>query len=652
MDLNRPIPKKPKKVSQPPAVDVDLNAPTPKLDRPIPKIPKRASRPLVTMPPPKSTIINAPIPRHKKPSTSAKSMPVDTSMSIPRESKPLELPRKSHISLLSERPFILRINTKGFPTRMRASDRAHKRKTYTEKETDSDFLDSDSEGGGKTARAAKRLKKGIIKIEEGSSNVVGEPVQIKVEEATPDVAVDEVDEVILGNQVESPPAGVLPSLWYSRECYIHVWVIEKIIGWKTRPKVDMVYKEENAEQLDKATAIKVQTKLVNAHISDGKKRMDISRLSARKCPFVLKAVAEREERMAKKEDREPNFSLKPNTDSAKEEVLLIKWRGRSYLHCSWERASDLERLDPTNNTAKGKIKRYYQGQYTLLGMNWKTALEEGRIAAATGHGHGLQAVQDEGNIVQEDEDVVEENDFFSPDCIEVERILACDEKELDANLLARQRAFNIRNEKEAEERRQKELLGMVYHSEHSLLDENIMDESWDPEDYVRYVVKWKGLQVSEITWEYWIHIKQDSVDQAEDFWRRQQAPHPDTIKLCEKAHPHMREYKKLVVSPVFGIASANRPIAKLNDGKDCLVVQNGDEEENPGAGLRLRNYQLEGVNWLLWNWWNKRSCILADEMGLGKTIQVCLTSLLPIELFYSFVLSHSIVIFYSVHVFP
>jgi hypothetical protein len=23
---------------------------------------------------------------------------------------------------------------------------------------------------------------------------------------------------------------------------------------------------------------------------------------------------------------------------------------------------------------------------------------------------------------------------------------------------------------------------------------------------------------------------------------------------------------------------------------------------------------LEGVNWLLWNFWNKRSCILADEM--------------------------------------
>ena len=32
-------------------------------------------------------------------------------------------------------------------------------------------------------------------------------------------------------------------------------------------------------------------------------------------------------------------------------------------------------------------------------------------------------------------------------------------------------------------------------------------------------------------------------------------------------------------------------------------------------------YFTQGVNWLLWNWWNHRSSILADEMGLGKTIQ-------------------------------
>ena len=33
------------------------------------------------------------------------------------------------------------------------------------------------------------------------------------------------------------------------------------------------------------------------------------------------------------------------------------------------------------------------------------------------------------------------------------------------------------------------------------------DESWDPKDYVRYVVKWKGMQASVVTWESWKDIK-------------------------------------------------------------------------------------------------------------------------------------------------
>lgn len=35
----------------------------------------------------------------------------------------------------------------------------------------------------------------------------------------------------------------------------------------------------------------------------------------------------------------------------------------------------------------------------------------------------------------------------------------------------------------------------------------------------------------------------------------------------------------------------------------------------------LRDYQLDGVNWLLFNWCQGINGILADEMGLGKTIQ-------------------------------
>jgi len=37
---------------------------------------------------------------------------------------------------------------------------------------------------------------------------------------------------------------------------------------------------------------------------------------------------------------------------------------------------------------------------------------------------------------------------------------------------------------------------------------------------------------------------------------------------------------------------------------------------------RLRDYQVDGVNWLASCWYKTHSCILADEMGLGKTVQI------------------------------
>lgn len=47
-------------------------------------------------------------------------------------------------------------------------------------------------------------------------------------------------------------------------------------------------------------------------------------------------------------------------------------------------------------------------------------------------------------------------------------------------------------------------------------------------------------------------------------------------------------------------------------------------EVQPAAltGGKLMEYQMEGMNWLLYNFHREKNVILADEMGLGKTIQV------------------------------
>ncbi|KAL6707679.1 hypothetical protein ACN47E_003800 [Coniothyrium glycines] len=49
-----------------------------------------------------------------------------------------------------------------------------------------------------------------------------------------------------------------------------------------------------------------------------------------------------------------------------------------------------------------------------------------------------------------------------------------------------------------------------------------------------------------------------------------------------------------------------------------------EREKQPDnlVGGELMNYQIEGLNWIYYQWYSQKNGILADEMGLGKTIQV------------------------------
>lgn len=232
-----------------------------------------------------------------------------------------------------------------------------------------------------------------------------------------------------------------------------------------------------------------------------------------------------------------------NTENQVEEVFLIKWKGLSYIHISWEYREDLERVD---SGAKLKIKRFLLSDIspTLLGDPEKP-----------------------GSLGDLDDDDIE---YFSSDLVEIQRIISCDTPS-------------------------------CRHSTASTLRE--MEEmAQDPEEsdlHIQYLVKWRGAPYCECSWERWEDIKQNT-SEIYAFWKRQRPP---TLPSKPIGHPSVQSYQRLAESPRFG-----------------TYEENDDETSE----LILRDYQLEGVNWLLWNWWHKRPCILADEMGLGKTIQsVC-----------------------------
>eukprot|EP00980_Cylindrotheca_fusiformis_P012455 scaffold3054_cov129-Cylindrotheca_fusiformis.AAC.19 len=444
--------------------------------------------------------------------------------------------------------------------------------------------------------------------------------------------------------VDAPPPGTLNTLWYSRECFLHILVVDKILAWKTRAVSSLEWVPETLPPLDEgyihprpaidsAQAAKWSNMAITNPMiwADPKKRMEVSRLVPTECPIVMtmavKAQKDEQERTEDQQgEKKPKYRIKPLSNRDREEVYLVKWRGRSHLHASWERGSDIIKYDQSKNTARHKIRRFVQSQELAYGKDWKQVLEEERKTTATIHAHHGEAppAPTTSTTTTGDETTTDtdgggtEDEYYPTACTEVERILACDESEMDMSLYARQRALNIQREQQLVQQRESGTV-QKWNSEEGLED-LLKERPWDPEDNVRYVVKWKGLPFAEMTWEYWRDIKTDAVDEAEDFWLRQKPPDEETIRRSNRPHPQIREFRKMQESPVFGISKRKRPVADLQGQKREEDDNDDDDDDNEetNQGFRLRSYQLEGVNWLLFNWWNKRSCILADEMGLGK----------------------------------
>uniref|UniRef100_A0AAY4EVW2 DNA helicase n=1 Tax=Denticeps clupeoides TaxID=299321 RepID=A0AAY4EVW2_9TELE len=104
------------------------------------------------------------------------------------------------------------------------------------------------------------------------------------------------------------------------------------------------------------------------------------------------------------------------------------------------------------------------------------------------------------------------------------------------------------------------------------------------EEVTHYLVKWCSLSYEESTWELQEDVDPGKIREFEDL-----------KKILEQSHMYERP---------------------LSDHWQKLEKSREYRNAN-----QLREYQLEGMNWLLFNWYNRKNCILADEMGLGKTIQ-------------------------------
>eukprot|EP00916_Digyalum_oweni_P021228 GHVL01035284.1.p1 GENE.GHVL01035284.1~~GHVL01035284.1.p1 ORF type:complete len:1502 (+),score=336.16 GHVL01035284.1:227-4732(+) len=115
----------------------------------------------------------------------------------------------------------------------------------------------------------------------------------------------------------------------------------------------------------------------------------------------------------------------------------------------------------------------------------------------------------------------------------------------------------------------------------------------------KYLVKWTSQPYNECTWETLKQLLAWGFNSlVEEYHKREEWAR-------DASHRPGNSKKKL----------------ESTDFKPYNRQENIEPTFLTNVGVELRDYQLYGVSWIVWNFKNGRSCMLADEMGLGKTIQ-------------------------------
>ncbi|XP_017464823.1 PREDICTED: chromodomain-helicase-DNA-binding protein 1 [Rhagoletis zephyria] len=211
---------------------------------------------------------------------------------------------------------------------------------------------------------------------------------------------------------------------------------------------------------------------------------------------------------------DPNDGVDENDLENAETQYLIKWKGWSYIHNTWES---------------------------------ETTLREQKVK-------GMKKLD---NFVKKEQDIEYWRRYAGPEDIDY---FEC-QLELQNDLL---KSYNY--------------------------VDRIIARNEKPDGMSEYLCKWQSLPYAEATWEDGVLVKRKWLRCVEQFEDREMS------KCTPSRHCKVLKYR-----PKF---------YKTREQPDFLA-----------EGLTLRDYQMDGLNWLLHSWCKENSVILADEMGLGKTIQ-------------------------------
>uniref|UniRef100_A0A914YZK6 Uncharacterized protein n=1 Tax=Panagrolaimus superbus TaxID=310955 RepID=A0A914YZK6_9BILA len=155
-------------------------------------------------------------------------------------------------------------------------------------------------------------------------------------------------------------------------------------------------------------------------------------------------------------------------------------------------------------------------------------------------------------------------------------------EEFDPKIAPRAKRYIMKNEYISDQ-----MLDTELYNEDFLIPDRVVDIEVEDDEIEYCLIKWHALPYEECSWERGDEMEIDELKKYYHQWN-------DEIDPLKVKAPLRPDIDKFI------------PITPEKEYKN-------DNE--------LREYQIEGVNWLLYSYFHENNCILADEMGLGKTVQ-------------------------------
>lgn len=258
-------------------------------------------------------------------------------------------------------------------------------------------------------------------------------------------------------------------------------------------------------------------------------------------------------------DQSAKVSKRTDKDDVFEERFLVKWKDLSYLHCSWETQNDLE--------------SQVEGAKTYLSTFFRKS-EDGLLFSADERADG---------------------DYFDPGFVQIDRILEVHLPEDEGDYPP------LTADKEDE----------VSPDDYGI----ILDRSnpkFEDGTGRQFLIKWSNLPYSESTYEFERDLMLNEVEykgHLKAFLQRNTKP------TKSKMSQHLKK-GEATIRKLYKVLGDRSNISQSDRDKAVEEYQKELQEKVYKNGGQLRDYQAEGVAWMVSNYVNNRCSILADEMGL------------------------------------